>query len=434
MASRGRLAGLGCGLAVVACVAGHAAAESADVAKHVSNHPIVLVMAIAVAAPLLAEIPIGLRVPTVILEILLGSVIGPHALGLARAEGFLATMGMIGMAATLFMAGVELDWQRIRGRPLSLAVRGWVLSLALGLATAGILYLLPVVHAPIMVVLALTTSSLGMLLPVLRDAGQLDTRFGRLFLAAGTVGEVGPILAMSLVLSRRHTTEQQSGLLLLFLAITVLAAVIGLRAKTPKVLAVFTRTLHSSAQLPVRVSLLLFGTFFLLSEELGFEHILGAFSAGMIVGLATRGPDGEPLREKIDAVCFGWFTPFFFVTTGIKFDVGALVQNAATLLLVAAFLAIFLVVRGTPIFLYRGDTAKGERLPLALFTSVASVSLVIVITEIGTRAGSMRSDTAAALIGAAMLSILLFPTPGNVLLSRSARFSSDPIPLAEKQR
>jgi len=389
----------------------------------VSSHPIVLVLVLAVAAPLLAEIPIGIRVPTVILEVMLGVLIGPHALGLARAEGFLATMGMIGMAATLFMAGMELDWQRIRGRPMSLAAQGWALSLALGLAAAGLLYLLPMVHAPVMIALALTTSSLGTLLPVLRDAGQLETWFGRLFMAAATVGEVGPILVMSLVLSRRHTTEQQSGLLLVFLAITVLTAVVGLRAKTPKILEVFSRTLHSSTQLPVRVSLLVLGIFFLLSDVLGFENILGAFTAGMIVGLATRGPAAQSFREKIDAVCFGWFTPFFFVSTGLKFDVGAVTGSAATLGLVVAFLVIFLLVRGVPIFLYRRDTAKGERLPLALFTAVASVSLVIVITEIGTRAGSMRSDTAAALIGAAMLSVLLFPTLGNVLLSRSARSS-----------
>ncbi len=388
-----------------------------------SSHPIVLVLVLAVAAPLLAEIPIGIRVPTVILEVMLGVLIGPHALGLARAEGFLATMGMIGMAATLFMAGMELDWQRIRGRPMSLAAQGWALSLALGLAAAGLLYLLPMVHAPVMIALALTTSSLGTLLPVLRDAGQLETWFGRLFMAAATVGEVGPILVMSLVLSRRHTTEQQSGLLLVFLAITVLTAVVGLRAKTPKILEVFSRTLHSSTQLPVRVSLLVLGIFFLLSDVLGFENILGAFTAGMIVGLATRGPAAQSFREKIDAVCFGWFTPFFFVSTGLKFDVGAVTGSAATLGLVVAFLVIFLLVRGVPIFLYRRDTAKGERLPLALFTAVASVSLVIVITEIGTRAGSMRSDTAAALIGAAMLSVLLFPTLGNVLLSRSARSS-----------
>ena len=428
MMARGRVVGLCCGFAVIGGAAACTAAESTSVITHVSKHPIVLVLMVAVAAPLLAEIPIGLRAPTVIFEVLLGIVIGPHVLGLARAEGFLATMGMVGMAASLFMAGMELDWQRIRGRPISLAVGGWALSLVLGVAAAGLLYLLPMVHAPVMVALALSTSALGTLLPVLRDAGQLETSFGRLIMAATTVGEVGPILVMSLLLSRRHTTEQQSGLLLVFLVITVLTAVAGLRAKTPKVLEVFSRTLRSSTQLPVRASLLMLGIFFVLSDALGFENILGAFTAGMIVGLATRGPTAQPFREKIDAVCFGWFTPFFFVMTGIKFDVGALTQSTAALLLVPAFLAIFLLVRGAPVLLYRGDLAKAERLPFALFCSVASVSLVIVITEIGTRAGSMRSDTATALIGAGMLSVLLFPTVGNVLLSRRPGAPCHPSP------
>lgn len=178
-----------------------------------SNYPVLWVMAAAVAAPLLAEIPIGVRPPVVVLEVVLGIVIGPHALGLVQVDEFLVKMSTIGMAASLFMAGMEIDFKCIRGRPLSLGLRGWGLSLLFGFVAAVLLSIMPQVHAPILVMLALTTTALGTILPVLRDTGQLDTPFGQLFLGAGTVGEVGPIVAVSLALSEGQSAWQQIALL-----------------------------------------------------------------------------------------------------------------------------------------------------------------------------------------------------------------------------
>jgi len=165
-----------------------------------THFPVLLVLVAAVAAPLVAELPLGFRVPAVVLEVVLGIIIGPQVLGLVHFDGFVASMFTFGMAATLFMAGMELEFDRIRGRPLWLALSGWGMSLAIGLAVAAALYLSPL-HTPMMVALALTTTALGTLLPILRDADQLDTPFGRLFIAAGTLGELGPIVAMSLILS-----------------------------------------------------------------------------------------------------------------------------------------------------------------------------------------------------------------------------------------
>jgi len=382
------------------------------------GHPVFWLMLAAVAAPLLAEIPVGFRVPIAVLEVMLGIVIGPQVLGLVPFEGFIASMFTFGMAASLFMAGMELDFEHIRGRPLSLALSGWGLSVGLGLAAAGLLYVMPVVHAPIMVAFALITTALGTLLPVFRDSGQLGTPFGRLFLAAGTVGEIGPIVAISLALSHEYSTWQELGLLLAFLSVVAIAAAIGLGVRPPKVLALLGRTMRSSTQLPVRMALLILVAFFVLSEKFGLENILGAFAAGMVVGLATRGEVGEPLREKIDAVCFGWFMPFFFVGMGVKFNFDALVQSVTTLLLVPTFGGLFLLVRGLPVFLYRHDLARGERLPFALFAAVPSLSLVVVITEIGLRTHRMNPDIAAALVGAAVLAVLLFPTIAGALRSQ----------------
>lgn len=374
-------------------------------------------MAAAVAAPLLAEIPVCVRLPVVVLKIVLGILIGPHVLGLVQLDEFMVTMSKIGMAASLFMAGMEIDFKRIRGRPLSLALRGWGLSLVLGFAAACLLSIMPVVHAPIMIMLALTTTALGTLLPVLRDTGQLDTRFGQLFLAAGTVGEIGPIVTISLALSSEYSRWQEIALLLAFLSVVALAASVGLGARPPKALALLRRTMSSSTQLPVRLVLLTLAAFFVLAESFGLENILGAFAAGMVVGLATRGEEGKPMREKLDAVCFGWLMPFFFVGTGLKFNAGALVESLPTMLLIPVFLLLFLCVRGAPVLLYHNDLATKERLPFALFASVASLSLVLVIVELA-RARSMNPLIATALVAATMLSVLLFPLIGGVLLSR----------------
>lgn len=384
-----------------------------------SGHPVFWLLVAAVAAPLMAEIPLGFRVPVVVLEIVFGIVIGPHALGLVRFEGFVAVMFTLGMAATLFMAGMELDFGQIRGRPLNLAALGWMASVVLGFAALGLLHIIPQVHAPLMVTLALCTTSLGILIPVFRDSGQLDTPFGRLFLAVGTLGEIGPIVAMSLLLSRHYSTWQEFGFLLAFLAIVGLAVLVGIGARPPRVLDLLSRTMHSSSQLPVRISFLLLAALSVLAEDFGFERILGAFAAGMIIGAATRGKYGEPIRAKLDAVFFGWFFPFFFVGTGVKFDIAALGRDLVTMLMVPAFLLLFLVVRGVPVFFYRKDIAKDQRPPFALSASVASLSIIVVITEIGQKSREMNPDIAAALVGAALLSVLIFPTIAGVLLSRN---------------
>jgi Kef-type K+ transport system membrane component KefB len=386
-----------------------------------THFPVLLVLLVAVAGPLLAELPIGFRVPAVVLEVVLGIIIGPQVLGLVHFDGIVASMFAFGMAATLFMAGMELEFERIRGRPLWLAAGGWGISVALGLSAAAVLHASSL-HDPMIVALALATTALGTLLPILRDADQLDTSFGRLFIAAGTMGELGPIVAMSLLLSQQYTTLQEFGFLMVFLVVVTLTAAISLGLRPPRVLALLGRSMHASSQLPVRVTLLLFAAFFVLSERFGFESILGAFAAGLVVGLATQGAEGIEPRMKIDAIFFGWFIPFFFVGTGIKFDLASITGNASNMLLVPISLGLFLLVRGAPVFLYRRDLTAAERISFALYSSVASLSLVVVITEIGVHAKTMSPETASVLVGAAVLSVLLFPTiAGQLLHQRQSR-------------
>ena len=389
-----------------------------------SHHPIFVIFVVAVAAPLLAQTRLGSRVPVVVIEVLLGVLIGPHVLQLIEDDTFLATMRSVGMVAVMFMAGMEIDFNRIKGNPLSLAVRGWFSSVVLAGLVVAVLHVIPDVQAPMMVVIALTTTGLGTLLPILRDSGQLEAPFGRMLLAAGTLGEVGPIVAVSLALSSRYSSWQEFLFLLVFLGLVGLAAAIGVGARPPKVIALLSRTMHASTQLPVRLSLMILGGLVLIANEFGFEAVFGAFAAGMIVGLATRGPDGDAFRLKIDAVCFGWFAPFFYVGTGIAFDIGALTRDVPTMLLLPTFLVLFLLVRGLPVLLYRRDLAKPELLPFALSMSVTSLGLVVVITHVGLQTNHMSPDIARALVGAALLSLLVYPTLSRILLSRAQAVAS----------
>ena len=385
-----------------------------------NGHPILIVLFVAVVAVLLAELPVGVRLPVVVLEMVLGIVIGPQVLGLATSDGLLGWLGgSLGLAALFFMAGMELDLDRVKGRPVNRAVLGWGVSLALGLAIASLLHVLPIVHSPFMVGLALSTTALGTLMPILRDAAVLESPFGRFVLAAGAVGEFGPVVVMSLVLTGSHSSWVEIGLMLLFVAIAFAAARVALGARPPKVLALLSRTMESSSQLPVLLSLLLLTGFVVLSEDFGFELIPGAFAAGMVVGLATRGETGRIFRTKVEAISFGFLVPFFFVNSGVKYDLATLLHSTEALLLLPMFLLLLFVVRGASVFLYRGDLSAGQRLPFALYVATA-LPLVVAICDIGVSTKRMRPEIAAALVGAAMISVLLFPTLAGLLLSRSS--------------
>jgi Kef-type K+ transport system membrane component KefB len=390
------------------------------------EHPILLVFAAAVAAPLIAQTRAGARVPVVVFEVVLGMLLGPHVLGLLGNDGFVRFMHDVGMVAVMFMAGMEMDFGVIRGRPLALASTGWVVSVLIAALVLALMHTLFGVATPPMLVIALTTTGLGTLLPILRDGGMLGSRFGNLLLAADTLGEVGPIVAASLVVSTRYSTWQEFALLLLFMALIALAAAVGAGLRPPRVLALLARTMHASTQLPVRLALLLLAALVFVSEQFGFESVFGAFAAGMIVGVAVRGPDGQDFRKKIDAVCFGWFAPFFFVGTGIAFDIGALARDVTTVPLILVFLTLLLLTRGTPAWLYRRDLSSPQLLPLALCSSVSSLGIVVVIANVGHRSGHLQTYVAQALIGAALLSLLIYPTAARVLLARRDAAIDDP--------
>jgi Kef-type K+ transport system membrane component KefB len=271
------------------------------------------------------------------------------------------------------------------------------------------------------VAMAMCTTGLAVVAPGFRDSGLLGTAFGRFVLAAGTLGEVGPIVAMSLLLSQQYSVWQEGAFLLVFLVIIAAALIIGVGARPPKAVEILGRHMNKSTQLPLRISLFVLAGLLVLAQKFGFENFTGAFAAGTILGTATRSGRGSVLREKMETLSFGWFYPFFFVGAGIQFDLGALGHDLPTMLLVPAFAVLFLVIRGVPVLLYRGNLDTAQLLPFAFSSAVPSLTIIVVITQTGAKAKSMTPDLAAAMIGAAMLAILLFPTIASSLLSRASR-------------
>ena len=387
-----------------------------------------LVLVAAAAAPILAAVAgrlrVGLVVPVVVVELILGALIGPDVLGLAEMNDILEFLGQLGLGFLFFFAGYEIEFDRIRGAPLRLAAFGWAITLVLAYAFAGALAAAGVVLSGLLVGSAMTTTALGTLVPILRDADQLETKLGRFVLGAGAVGEFGPVLIVTILLSSNADAGRQVFLLVVFTVLAVLAALISIRA-VGRGWAFIERHMETSGQVPVRLTVLLLFGLVVVAADLGLDVILGAFAAGVIVRLLLEGHEVEIFESKLDAVGFGLLIPFFFVTSGMTIDLTALVDSPRAMLELPIFLGLFLVVRGLPaLLLYRDVLEPAERRALALL-SATQLPLVVAITTIGVDTGHMRSSTAAALVGAGVLSVLIYPALGINAL-RGAR-SSHPV-------
>jgi Kef-type K+ transport system membrane component KefB len=371
-----------------------------------------VVVTAAVAAATVAAAPKRIAPPVVVLELVLGIVIGPEVLGIAHNDDFIEFFSNLGLGMLFFFAGYEIDFERIKGLPLKLGGWGWVLSVAVAYALGGILAATGVIVSALYTGSAMATTAIGTLIPILRDNGELKTRFGTYLLAAGGAGEFGPILLLTIVLSTDQPVRE-SVILIGFALVSVGLGITSIRWAGHGWKAL-VETLEASSQLAVRVTMvLIFGLVF-LANRLGLDLLLGGFVAGMIVRLILKGHEAEVFESKLTAIGFGFFVPFFFVVSGIDFDLAALGSIGAIAKL-ALFFALFLVVRGIPaMLLYRGVLSARDRAALA-FYSATELPLVVAITTLATETGHMHASTAAGLVGAAMLSTLVFPFVGLAL-------------------
>ena len=382
---------------------------------------LVIVAAVAFAAPFVLGLFPRVRLPSVVLEIVAGIVLGPSLLGVVEVDASVAVIATLGLAFVLFLAGLEIEFDALRGPLLRLASIGFVLSLAIALAVALGLKAAGLVETPLLVTIILCATSLGVLIPVLKDAGEISTMFGQLIVAAGSIADFGAIILLSIFFSGEGGTG--STLLLLGELFALSAAVFLLvrgAERSMRIRADLMRLQDTTAQIRVRAAFVLLIGFAAVAESLGLEAILGAFIAGAIVSLVDRDqqmthPD---FRHKLEAAGFGLFIPVFFVASGVRFDLDALTASASNLLMVPIFLAALLAARGLPALVYR-RTIGPQRTLVAGLLQATSLPFIVAATGIGIELDLIDAAESAALVGAGLLSVLLFPLAGIVLLRRA---------------
>ena len=369
---------------------------------------LVIVGIAALAGIIVMAISPKLTIPVVVIELLLGIAIGPQVLDIAQIDDTTEFLGELGLGMLFFFAGYEIDFDRIKGRPLGLGAAGWLLSLGLAYGIGGALAAAGIVLSYLYTGSAMATTAIGTLIPILRDAGEIKTRFGTYLLAAGGMGEFGPILLVTLILSTANPLHEA----LILIAFVIVAVATGIAAVRSafKGWPVLHRTLETSSQLAVRLAVVLVFGLVALAAELGLDVLLGGFVAGLITRQALRGQEVHVLESKLTAVGYGLLIPFFFITSGMEFDLDALTGSTEAVAKMFMFVGLFLVVRGLPaILLYRKELGSlRDRAALALFCST-ELPLVVAITTIAVDQGHMRSSTAAGLVGAAIISTLVFP-------------------------
>ena len=383
---------------------------------------LLIVSVVAFAAPFVLGLFPGVRLPSVVLEIVAGIIVGPSVLGIVEDDQAVSVVALLGLTFVLFLAGLEIDLRKLRGPIARVSTIGFVLSfglavvVALGLRGAGL------VDTPLLVAVILCSTSLGVLVPVLKDAGQIATTFGQLIIAAASIADFGAIILLTILFSGEGGTGSTLLLLgsLFALAVVVLLVISGAE-RSARIRADLLRLQDTTAQIRVRAALALFVGFAAIAEQLGLEAILGAFIAGAVISLADADqvmthPD---FRRKLEAIGFGFFIPVFFVTSGVRFDLTALTASASNLAMVPVFLLALLVVRGVPAVLYR-RVLGGSHAAIAGIMQATSLPFIVAATGIGLELDLLDAATAAALVGAGLLSVLLFPLAGLVLLRRTA--------------
>jgi Kef-type K+ transport system membrane component KefB len=382
---------------------------------------LLIVVAVAFTAPFVLGLFPGVRLPSVVLEIVAGIVVGPSVLGLVEVDEAIEVIALIGLGFVLFLAGLELEFDRLRGQVLRLTALGFALSfglavvVGLGLSAAGL------VQTPLLIAIILCATSLGVLVPVLKDAGELSTPFGQLIVSAASIADFGAIILLTLFFSGEGGIGST---LLLLGALLVLAGVVFVTIRgaqhSMRITSDLLRLQDTTAQIRIRAAIVLFVGFAAVAQELGLEVILGTFIAGAVISLLDRDEvmTHPAFRRKLEAMGFGFFIPVFFVTSGVRFDLDALVAKASNLAMVPVFLVALLIVRGVPALLYR-SVLDNRRTVVAGIMQATSLPFIVAATAIGLELDLIDAAESAALIGAGLISVLVFPLVGLTLLRGS---------------
>ena len=391
---------------------------------------LLIVVAVAFLSPFLLGLAPRLRLPSVVFEIVAGIVIGPSVLGWVEVDQTIEVLALVGLALLLFLAGLEIDFGELHGRLLRLAGLGWALSFGIAVVVGLLLSATGLVETPLLVAIILSATSLGVIVPVLKDVGELNSSFGQLVLAAASIADFGAVILLSLFFSGESGPGSTAILLSAFLGLlAVTFLVIRTAERSKRVGEDLLRLQDSSAQIRVRAALLLMIALVALAEGLGLELILGSFAAGALLSLLDRDRrlTHPNFRTKLEAMGFGLFIPVFFVSSGIRFDLDALLDDPANLAMVPIFLAALVVVRGLPAVIYRGLVGD-RRAAIAGVLQATSLPFIVAATTIGMELGAIDAAESSALIAAGLLSVLIFPLTGLTLLRRAMAAEGRTVP------
>jgi Kef-type K+ transport system membrane component KefB len=385
---------------------------------------LLIIVAVGFAAPLVLGFFPSVRLPSVVLEIVAGIVVGPALLGWVSVDEPVRVFSTVGLAYLLFLAGLEVDFERLRGRVLRLALVGFVVSLAIAIVVGLLLKAGGFVSQPLFVAIVLSATSLGVLVPVLKDVGEIESTFGQLIIASATIADFATVILLSLFFSREAGSTTSKVILLagLFVVAVLVALLIAGIEHSRRLGEVLRRLQDTTAQIRIRAAFVLLIGLVALATNLGLEVILGAFIAGAIISLVDRdrAMTHPEFRRKLESAGFGIFIPVFFVTTGVRYDLDALTSDMSTLLHVPIFLAALVAVRGLPALLYRPVIPR-ERLPVAVLMQATSLPFIVAATAVGLALDVVSPANAAALIAAGLLSVVIFPAASLVLLRRGQR-------------
>jgi Kef-type K+ transport system membrane component KefB len=379
---------------------------------------LLIVVAVAFAAPLLLGFFPAVMLPSVVLEIIAGIVIGPSVLGIVEVDDAVSVVALLGLAFLLFLAGLEIEFDKLRGQVLRLTLAGFALSFVIALVVALLLKATGLIETPLLVAIILCATSLGVLIPVLKDAGEITSTFGQLVVAAGTIADFGAVILLSIFFSGEGGVGST---LLLIGSLVLLALVVFIAVKTAERSSLLRQDLvrlqDTTAQIRVRGAVVLLVGFAAIADSLGLESILGAFMAGAILSLLDKDDrmTHPEFRRKLEAVGFGVFIPVFFVTSGVNYDLDALLSSASNVLMVPIFLAALVAARGLPALLYR-RVLDARHTVIAGLMQATSLPFIVAAVAIGEDLDLIDAAEGAALIGAGLLSVLLFPLIGLGLL------------------
>ena len=363
---------------------------------------------IVVAAGVLAPLALGffprIRLPAIVLEIVLGVVIGPSVLGWVKPDVPVSILALIGLAFLLFLAGLEIDVERLRGRVLELTAIGFALSFVIAILIGIGLHAGGFVKSPLFIAIVLVATSLGVIVPVLKDSGNVSSSFGQLLIAAGSIADFGAIILLSLFFSGKGFTST-AGTLILLGIFGLVVAMVGLAIAgfehSMSLSRVLQRLQDTTAQIRVRAAFLLLIAFTALADSVGLETILGAFAAGALLSLIDRDEamTHPQFRLKLEAVGFGVFIPIFFVTSGVRFDLNALFASASTVARVPLFLVAIYLARGLPAFVYVRMLGRSRAI-IAGVLQATTLPFIVAATQIGVQLGVVTRASAAALVAA----------------------------------